>query len=470
MINISLTNTYNPFVYMREEQDVLSVADLFMKNTAGEGEKENFWSGSAKDLLVAVMVYLFKSKSEIKCFGRAARLINSISYADGYIDEMCELSRCMLKHKIDFPNDSATINWESVKGTPEQTMGGIAKSLSTRLGLWTVEDVDEMTAEDEMDFDNIGVEKTAVFLIIPPARNTYKAIVNIFYSQLFERLMYVANFKYNGRLPQLVSCELDEFANCGKIPNFNETLAVVRSHNIRLCIVLQGLSQLKALYKDTWESIIGNCSLFTYLGTNDMDTKEYVVKKLGKTTVRTETRSYNKSSSGGGSSENESYDSRDLVTVDELPIIMKPKGKSRKYGGNCVIFVDEFRPFYLYKFDTLSHPLISQVGSSFPKDFHNNTDISKEYGGERKTQRNQQYKSKIDQLLEQSKTEAAHAIEEKRAADEAQQQELAAEFSQEFEEDFDGGSETEETIEIPENNIEEEFEEAFGEESEAFFS
>lgn len=111
------------------------------------------------------------------------------------------------------------------------------------------EDVDEFTAIDEMDFDSIGTEKTAVFILIRPARNPYKAVVNMFYSQLFERLMYIANFKHNGRLPLLVSCELDEFANCGVIPNFNETLAVVRPHNIRICIVLQGLSQLKAMYE-----------------------------------------------------------------------------------------------------------------------------------------------------------------------------------------------------------------------------
>jgi type IV secretion system protein VirD4 len=462
MINISLTNTYNPFMYMREEQDVLSVADLFMKNTAGESEKEDFWSGSARDLLVAIMVYLWKSKSEIKCFGRVIRLINSISYRDGFINELCELSRCMKKHKIENPNDSATVNWESVKGTPEQTMGGIAKSLSTRLGLWAVEDVDEMTAEDEMDFDNVGIENTAIFLIIPPTRNTYKAIVNIFYSQLFERLMYIANFKFNGRLPKLVSCELDEFANCGKIPNFNETLSVVRSHNIRICIVLQGLSQLKALYKDTWESIIGNCSLFTYLGTNDMDTKEYVVKKLGKTTVRTDTHGYNSSMTGSTNSNNESYDARDLVTVDELPLIMKPKSKSKKYGGNCIIFVDEFRPFYLFKFNTLKHPKINEVGSSFEKDFHNNTDIEAEYGGAVKLKRRERHKTMIEELLAKSEIEATEAAEQEKAAEEAEQNQLAEAFAEDMDE-FDDAP-----VVVTEN-IEEEFNTEFSNDSSAFF-
>ena len=230
----------------------------------------------------------------------------------------------------------------------------------------------------KMDFDNVGKEKTAIFLIIPSARQTYKVIANIFYSQLFERLMLVANNDCNGRLPQLVSCELDEFANIGKIPNFSETLAVVRSHNIRICIVLQGLSQLKAPYEKTWESIIGNCSIFTFLGTNDMDSKEYVSKKLGKTTVRVDSRSYNRGSQGGGS-DSENYIQRDLLSPDEISQAVRAKGKSKRYGGNCIIFVDEFKPFYLLKYDTLHHPLFSQSGSSYESGIPNNTDISKSY-------------------------------------------------------------------------------------------
>lgn len=409
-INIKLTNSYNPFVYMREEQDVISIADLFMKNTAGEGEKEDFWSNSAKDLLISIMIYLWKSESETKSFGRVVRLANSIQYADGKIDPRCELSCCMQMHSIDHPNDVATVNWGSVKGTPEQTMGGIAKSLSTRLGLWGVEDVDMMTATDEMDFDNIGVEKTAVFLITPPGRNPYKAIMNMFYTQLFERLMYAANFNHHGRLPRLVSCELDEFANIGQIPSFNETLAVVRSHNIRICIVLQGLSQLKALYEKQWEGIIGNCSLFTYLGTNDMDTKEYIVKRLGKTTVRSETKSHNRGQQGGGSS-NEHFDARDLVTVDELPLIIKPTRESKKYGGRCILFVDEYRPFHINKYNTLKHPQIREVGSSFKKDRHNNTNIDEAYA-DKVREKEERAVTGVEKLMQKADTEVSYAKEQ----------------------------------------------------------
>lgn len=403
LINISCTNSYNPFKYMREEQDVISIADLFMKNTAGEGEKEDFWSNSAKDLLIAIMIYLWKTEKETKTFGRALRLVNSISYDDGKVSGTCELARCMESHMIEYPCDAASINWLSVCGTPQETMGGIAKSLSTRLGMWAVHEIDHMTETDEMDFDNVGVKPTAIFLITPPARNPYRALVNMFYSQLFERLMYVANFKYNGRLPLLVSCELDEFANIGKIPNFDQTLAVVRSHNIRICIVLQGLSQLKALYEKTWQSIIGNCSIFTYLGTNDQETNEYIVKKLGKTTVRSESKSYNRGQSGGSTLQ-EHYDTRDLAELSELPQIYKVNQKNKKYGGDCIIFIDEFRPFSLHKFDTLNHPNIGKTGG--PKHTENYTDILKEFAGKTEKEKRdgveleKQPHSKVEQMME----------------------------------------------------------------------
>lgn len=467
LMDISLSNAYNPFVYMTNEQDVLSVADLFMKNTAGENDKEDFWTGSAQDLLVAIMVYLFKSPSEIKSFGRVIRILNSVEYdKNGRIDSMCELARCMERHKIEHPGDVTSVNWASMQGTPQETMGGICKTLSTRLRLWAVRDVDELTDEDEMDFDSIGTEKTAVFLIIPAARQTYRAIANIFYSQLFERLMYCANYKHNGRLPYLVSCELDEFANIGKIPNFNETLAVVRSHNIRLCIVLQGLSQLKALYEKTWESIIGNCSLFTYLGTNDMDTKKYVVERLGKTTVRTATRSHNRGGSqgGGGGSDGENYSARDLVEVGELARIMRPRGKSKKVGGFMISFIDEFLPFFVPKFDTLQHPLIGETGSSFPAGIPNNTDIAAVYGAI-KEERSKKFTQKQTDFFAAS--EAARQQEEQQQEQEktAEKTAMLSELTGDGAEDFRADTPAVPQSPVPdEDDIEEEFEMSFGDE------
>jgi type IV secretion system protein VirD4 len=372
--DLECSNCYNPFEYITSEDDILNIADLFIKNASGEHSQEDYWKLSAKDLLVVVMRYLWRSKAETKTFGRVAELINGIGYADDKIDPQCELALCMQQHKIENPLCGANIKWQGFLTLPQVTMGGIVGNLSTALGHWTIKSVVDMTSSDEMDFDTIGVKKTVIFLIIPPARNPYKVIANIFYCQLFERLMYVANTKYSGRLPLLVSCELDEFANIGQIPNFNETLAVVRSHNIRICIVLQALSQLKALYEKTWSSIFANCSLFTYLGTTDTETIKYVVEKLGKTTVRSENKSWSQSNTGGSTSKNEHYDSRDLVSLEELPqVILKNSGK--KYGGSCILWVDENKPFFLPKYATLQHPLISKVGSSKDGSNPNNTNI-----------------------------------------------------------------------------------------------
>lgn len=474
LIDINLSNAYNPFAYMTEEQDVLNVADLFMKNSAGEGEKEDFWSGAAQDMLVAIMVYLWKTDFELKTFGRVVRLVNSVQYQDGKIDPLCELARCLKAHAIDYPNDVASVNWASIQGTPQETLGSICKVLSTRLRLWAVEDVDELTATDEMDFDSIGKEKTAVFLIIPAARQTYKAIANIFYSQLFERLMLIANRDCNGRLKQLVSCELDEFANIGKIPNFNETLAVVRSHNIRICIVLQGLSQLKALYEKTWESIVGNCSIFNFLGTNDLDSREYVSKKLGKTTVRVDSRSYNRGKGGGGS-DSESYIQRDLLAPDEILQAIKPKGKTKKYGGSCIVFVDENKPMFLTKYDTFSHPLFNVTGSSYPKGIPNNTNISEVYA-DIKAKRHEKHKQTLTDFFAAAEEKAAEAKAqqeaEDQAKDEAEQADLREKYGDlDFDEvvpetpDEDTVQELEKTLDDTDdvNPILEQFEQSIGE-------
>lgn len=360
LIDIEKGNTYNPFKYIKDEQDVLNIADLFIKNTAGKDEKEDMWSNSAKNLLVTCMMYLFKSENEQKSFGKVMRMISTIRFdSNGRIDSLCEFAQKMNYHKIEHPGDAVSIYWDSLQSSPPETFGGIVTTLSTRLSLWAVSAVDILTDNDEMDLESIGEKKTIVYVIIPAARQTYKAVANIFFTQLFEVLINTANFKYKGKLPLLVSCEIDEFANIGEIPNFQETLAVVRKNNIRICIALQGLSQLKALYKNSWESIIGNCSIFTYLGTNDIDTKEYIVKRLGKTTIRVDTKSSNTT---GGGTDSENFTGRELLTVDELAKVIYMTNQDS--GGNCIVFIDEFDPFYLKKFDTLHHKYFSKLEKS----------------------------------------------------------------------------------------------------------
>lgn len=357
--DVNYGNSYNPFKYIHDEQGILSLADLFMKNTSEEGEKEDFWVGAARNLLTVCMLYLCKS-NETASFGKIMRMISTIRFNNqGRVDPFCDFARQINYHMTVYPNDALSVKWGAISSYPQETMGSVISMLSTRLGLWAVSSVDSLTDEDEMEFESIGKEKTIIYVIIPPARQTYRAVANIFFTQLFEVLINTAILDYKGKLPLLVSCEIDEFANIGQIPNLQETLAVVRKHNVRICIALQGLSQLKALYKDKWESIIGNCSIFTYLGTNDLDTKEYIVKRLGKTTVRVDTKSSNTT---GGGTDSENFIGRELLTVDELAKVIYMTNQDS--GGNCIVFIDEFDPFYLKKFDTLHHKYFGELEKS----------------------------------------------------------------------------------------------------------
>lgn len=427
LIDVSLSNTYNPFYYIQTEQDVLSLCSLFMKNSAEEGEKNDFWSGAALDLMTALAMYLFKTPNEIKSFGRIARLVATIRYKGGQIDQSCELARLLNEHAIKYPYDTTTINWSSMQGLARETMSSITKVLSTRLRLWAVPDVDSFTLEDEMDFDNLGVKKTAIFLIIPAARQTYRVVAKIFYSQLFERLMRLAEQKYNGKLPLLVNCELDEFANIGEIPSFAETLSVVRKYNIRICIVLQGLSQLKSTYEKTYDGIIGNCDIFTFLGSKDLETLDYISKKLGEITVQTDSRSYNRGEHGGGS-DSESKAARPLLKPDEVRRAMRPKGKNKKYGGCCIIWIGALDPIYAPKYDTLSHPLINMCGSSFEKDFANNTDIKSVYEPIRE-ERIAKYNGKMAELHKAEEAKEALFKKKSKQSEKAQQAEYARQWA-----------------------------------------
>ena len=430
LINLNYSNSYNPFAYISSEQDVVDIAALFMKNTAGEGEKEDFFSGAALKLLTALMMYLYKSENEIKTFGRVVRLVNSIRYKNGSIDMSCELARCLNKHATRYPHDIASTNWGGMQGNAQETQSSINEVLSTRLSLFATTDLDAITSTDEMDFDSIGAEKTAIFLIIPSARNTYKVVCNIFYSQLFERLRRIADLKYNGCLPLLVSCEMDEFANIGEVPSFNETLAVVRSYNIRICIVLQGLSQLKAIYEKTYESIIGNCDIFTLLGSKDNDTLQYVSDKLDKITVHNDSRTFNRASSnntGGGGQDTEAFSERPLLFPNEIKRAIKPKGESKKYGGNEIVFLGYEEPMFLMKYDTINHPLFSECGSKYPEYVKNNTYIDKEFAPIWE-QRLKDYEKMYNDYQEQENASKEEYAKQQEQLNEEKQLELARAF------------------------------------------
>ncbi len=432
LIDIHLSDSYNPFSYMTSEQDVLEICSLFMSASAGDGEKEDFWVGTALELLTAISIYLFKSDNEVKCFGRVIRLLNSIRYnKSGQIDESCELARCMTRHAIKYPYDAATITWSGLQDIPHETMGSIQKTLSTRLRLWAVEDVDLLTAKDDMEFDLIGDRKTAIFLIIPVPSNPYKAVANIFYSQLFQRMFRIAeDRRHNGSLKYLVSVEMDEFANVGQIPYFEKILAVVRSYNIRVCIILQDLSQLEALYKDTYRGIIANCSIMTFLGTTEDDTLKKLSEKLGNISVETNSKSYNRTGAGGGQ-DTESRAARPLLTPDEIKDAVKAQGSSIPYDGSCIVWVGYERPFYMYKYDTFNHPLMSVVGGpAGTLQCINNTYIEDIYG-DKFEEKKKQHEEFLSQKRSELRKEEEQLQAEEKCAYEENQERLRKQFDEE---------------------------------------
>ena len=375
--DITLSNSYNPFKYLENEQDVTKLATMFIENSSEKGEKGDFWTAAARKLLNTIMLYLYHADYETKTFNRVVYLLASIEFENNKISENCEFAKCIKRHQLDHhtTSDAVSIMWNSLKTSPPETFGSISETLSTKLQLWTYKDVDILTSEDEMDFDDIGVHKTAIFVIQPAADMTYRAIANIFFRQLFSRLQYIAELKYNNRLPLLVSFELDEFANIGTIPDFDKTLAVIRKYNLRICIVLQALAQLKVVYdENVADEIIGNCVTLTFLGTTDKTTTEFISTKLGKTTARVDTQSHNTGNQGGGS-KSESYVARDLLSPDEVP-----KAIHKGVNGKAIVIVGTNYPFYIDKFDLTKHPRYLEIGSDRnPEQMKNNANLTEDF-------------------------------------------------------------------------------------------
>ena len=378
--DIQYSNTYNPFVYVTNENELLNLAKLFMNSTAGEGDKKDFWTGSAEKLLFTVMLYFFHSPDEEATFGNVVRLLATIQFdkQTGMISPECKIAQKVAEHQQrEGTSDALSVFWNGIKGQPEETFGGIRATIEERLMHWVLPDMDTLMSTDEMDFDDIGVHKTAIFLTLPTADSTYSAVANLFYSQLFKRLMFIAERDYNARLPLLVSFELDEFSNIGKIPDFTEILAVVRKYNIRMCIVLQGLSQIKAIYDKKMENILTNCSVITYLGTIDDESNKFISDKVGTTTVKLTSKSHNFGNQGGGS-ESDSYIERPLLKPNEIALALAPKPANNNIGS-CIVIVKGFYAFFLTKFDLSKHKLFGEIGSYKGENQKNNANIYADY-------------------------------------------------------------------------------------------
>ena len=429
LVRPQYSDGYNPLMHISSELDVDVIANTIVKGQKTDSGSDPYWDDMAEMLLKALIYYLIATRpEEEQNLASCAELVRAANKNGG----SNLLTDLMNQLPYDHP---ARMNYKSIEIAPEKTYGSILSSLQSKLGKFDSKEIAELTSTDTINFEDIGNKKTAVYVISSDTHTAYDFLLTIFFSQMIQQLYDYAD-QNGGRLKERTYFILDEFANIGRIPNFDKITAVIRSNNIRVCIVLQSLPQLKALYKDNWESIIGNCSLFTYLGAPDLETRKYIVEKLDKTTVRIDTRGHSQgTTSGGSSSDNESYQGRDLLTTSELLRAFKASPKiKKKYGGYMIEFLDEYPPFWLYKFDTLSHPLIDKVGSSFPSGIPNNTDINKMYSDNEQIQKLKEVKTKMAQLMEQSVSEEK-AMREQSVQKQAEQERVEqAELQRQFEE------------------------------------
>ncbi|WP_026883525.1 VirD4-like conjugal transfer protein, CD1115 family [Clostridium akagii] len=372
------SNGYNPFKYINKdkiESDVLVLVNVFMKNTTDSKKSggDQFWDDAMKALLTAIFLYLTLEENEEKNFERVFQLVRKVVVDEetGEIDpKRSELERIFKHIEQTNPYHPGLQAYEEFKLGAGKTAKSILISLSVRMNIWISQDICNMTYEDELEIESLGTKKIAIFLITPDINDTFNVLASMFYTQCFMISFYEADYHHNGRLPLMLSFEADEFANIGEIPNFKTIITTCRSRNIRIMPVIQSFSQLENMYKDSWKTILGGCNVINYIGSIEDDTHKYISNKLGKATVYLETQGDSRSSKSSSSSKNGTWIARDLMSQQEV---------STMSDENCILFIGGMYPIIAKKFQTENHPMIKDVGSSFPDGIKNNTYIEKEY-------------------------------------------------------------------------------------------
>lgn len=359
LVNFAKSNKYNPFDYISKEhpqQDILVLVDILITNTSGKEQKtEDFWVKSERLLYTALIAYLYyEGAPHEKNFGMLVYLLQQFEVRED--DEN-------FKNPIDFLFENlenreqdhfAVRQYKSFKLAAGKTVKSILISCAARLAPFDIAELRTLTEEDELQMDTLGDKKTALFVIISDTTGTFNFIAAMMYSQLFNRLCTIADDKYGGRLPIPVRCLLDEFANIGQIPDFEKLITTIRSREISASIILQAKSQLKALYKDNANTIVGNCDSFVYLGGKDEETLKSVVEILGKETIDSlminVTKGRDKSTQ-----QNNSILGRELLTTAELAKLPR---------DSCIVQIKGLDPFKSKKYDLLKHPNYSQTGDA----------------------------------------------------------------------------------------------------------
>ena len=347
-INFKKSMKYNPFAYIKSEKDILKLVQTIIANTKGEGEKagEDFWVKAEKLYYTALIGYIYyEAPKEEKNFATLLEMIDASEVREDNENYMNPVDRLFEALEKKNPSHFAVKQYKKYKLAAGKTAKSILISCGARLAPFDIEELRELMKEDELDLDTLGDRKTALFVIISDTDDTFNFVVSIMYSQLFNLLCDKADDKYGGRLPIHVRFLLDEFANIGLIPKFEKLIATIRSREISASIILQAQSQLKAIYKDNADTIVGNCDSTLFLGGKEKTTLKELSETLGKETIdlynTSETRS-NANSYGL----NYQKTGKDLMTQDEITVMD---------GSKCIFQLRGVRPFLSEKFDITKH-------------------------------------------------------------------------------------------------------------------
>ncbi|MCD8130387.1 MAG: type IV secretory system conjugative DNA transfer family protein [Lachnospiraceae bacterium] len=358
-INFRKSMHYNPFAYIHSEKDILKLVTTLITNTKGEGKGgDDFWVKAETLLYTALIGYIhYEAPIEEQNFATLIEFINAMEVREDDEDFENPVDLMFKELKKKKPDHFAVRQYAKYKLAAGKTAKSINISAGARLAPFDIEELREITSYDELELDTLGDRKTALFLIMSDTDGTFNFLISMIYSQLFNLLCEKADDVYGGRLPVHVRCLIDEAANIGQIPNLEKLMATIRSREISACLVLQAKSQLKAIYKDNADTIIGNCDSQIFLGGSEPTTLKELNTALGKETIDM----YNTSDTRGNSPSygtNYQKTGHDLASVDELAVLD---------GGKCILQLRGVRPFMSDKYDLTQHPNYKYTSDYNPK-------------------------------------------------------------------------------------------------------
>ena len=352
LLNMEKSHCYNPFVYLKDDNDVQKLVTNLFKSTTPKGSQTNdpFWDTSAGMLLSSLIFYLmYEAPEEEQNFPMVMEMLRAGEVKEDDDNYLSPLDILFAKLELENPDHIALKYYKDYHSGSAKTLKSIQITLAARLEKFNLSSLASLTITDEMELETLGEKKTALFALIPDNDTSFNFIVSILYTQLFQQLFYIADHKYGGRLPIHVHFVMDEFANVSLPDDFDKILSVMRSREVSVSIILQNLAQLKALFEKQWESIVGNCDTFLYLGGNEQSTFKYVSELMGKSNLDVNTYGLSHGDKGHFSTNYQNL-GRELMTPGEVRLLD---------NDYAILFIRGERPIKDFKFDILKHPNIS---------------------------------------------------------------------------------------------------------------